>query len=363
MPFILLLSLILCVSCMSLPEPAVQFTADTLPNPDPEAPDDLTLPPGFDALPVSSFGETWGYLISGQEENLNPGYPLTDIGYFGAEVDSYGRLVDVPDPRKIDFFPGRIHLVVACNSRGLTHFVIEHGSRARKQLVADLLEAVKPFDGLQIDFELVPRNDGEAFREFLRELRDGLGGKVLSAALPARTHELENDVYDYRKLLPLADRILVMAYDEHWSTSEPGPIASLNWCRSVAAYAMKTLGPDKLIMGLPFYGRTWGDMNPNRAFFHSGIERIKRENNVDVVKRQDDIPSFTYKVPVTITVFYEDEYSLSARLNMYQTMGVRSVGFWALGQETPLVWELLHLDAQKAVQPAAPLSAQTAPSR
>jgi spore germination protein YaaH len=153
-------------------------------------------------------------------------------------------------------------------------------------------------------------------------------------------------VYDYRKVLPLVDRILVMAYDEHWSTSEPGPIASLNWCKSVADYAMETLGPNKLIMGLPFYGRTWGNMNPNRAFFHSGIERIKRENNVDVVKRQEGVPTFTYEVPIIITVFYEDEYSLSGRLSMYQTMGVQAVSFWALGQETPLAWELLHLDTK-----------------
>jgi spore germination protein YaaH len=261
-------------------------------------------------------------------------------------VDSYGRLIDVPDPRKILSFSGRIHLVVTCNSRGLTHFVIEKGSKARARLIRDLLGAVKPFDGLQIDFEAVPRNDGEAFRSFLEELRTGLGEKSFTVALPARTRRLENDVYDYQNILPLPDRILVMAYDEHWSASEPGPIASLDWCRSVAAYAMETIGKEKLIMGLPFYGRTWGNVNPNRAFFYSGIERIKRENNIDRVGRQDGVPTFTYEVPVTITAFYEDEYSLSARLDIYRAMGVGSIGFWSLGQETPFIWELLRLEPQ-----------------
>ncbi|MDR0376840.1 MAG: glycoside hydrolase [Spirochaetaceae bacterium] len=347
MRFIVLGILILCASCMSSPEKEERIRMDEEPSPSKsELPDYPEISPGFNTLPVSSFGEIWGYLINGQEEDLSPDYPLTDIGYFGAEVDSYGRLSGVPDPQKIGFFSGRVHLVVTCNSRGLTHFVIEDESTARERLVEDLLAAVKPFDGLQIDFELVPRNDGEAFLGFLRKLRDGLGGKPLTAALPARTKGLENDVYDYQKLLPLVDRILVMAYDEHWATSEPGPIASLDWCESVAAYALETLGPDKLIMGLPFYGRTWGSVNPNRAFFHIGIERIKRENNVDVVSRRGGVPTFTYEVPVTITVFYEDEYSLATRLSMYRTMGVRSVGFWALGQETPLVWKLLRLDAK-----------------
>jgi spore germination protein YaaH len=338
--------LILCMSCRSVPVPEGRINPDEeTSGAGPGLADYPETPPGFQTLPVSSFGEIWGYLISGQEEALDIRRPLTDIGYFGAEVDCYGRLTDAPDPRKIGFFPGRTHLVAACNSRGLTHFVIEDGSRAKARLIADLLDAVKPFDGLQIDFERVPPNDGDAFLSFLRELRSGLEEKIFTIALPARTTHQENDVYDYRKILPLVDRILVMAYDEHWSAGEPGPIASLSWCRSAAAYAMEAIGPDKLIMGLPFYGRTWGSMNPNRAFFHAGIERIKRENNVSIVNRQDGVPTFTYEAPVTVTVFYEDEYSLATRLDLYRTMGVRAVGFWALGQETPLVWELLRLEA------------------
>jgi spore germination protein YaaH len=340
------------MACTSGPGPndevetgAFVFIGETpqvpVPLPEPEYPE---IPPEFDSLPVSSFGEIWGYLLRGQEGALDRAPPLSDIGYFGAEVDSYGRLTGVPDPLKIRSFPYRIHMVVTCGSRGLAHFVMEPGSRARERLITDLLDAAGPFDGLQIDFELIARDDGEAFRSFLEEIRAGLGEKRFTIALPARTGKLENDVYEYQKILPLVDRILVMAYDEHWATSEPGPIASVDWCRSVAAYALSAIGSEKLIMGLPFYGRTWGNVNPNRAFFHSGIERIKRENNVDGIIRSDGIPMFTYEVPVTITVFYEDEYSLSTRLDMYRNMGVQSVGFWALGQETPLIWELLRLE-------------------
>ncbi|MDR1948908.1 MAG: glycoside hydrolase [Spirochaetaceae bacterium] len=296
-------------------------------------------------LPVSSFGEIWGYLISGREQALEPDLPLSDVGYFGADVDSYGQLTDVPDRRKIAWFPGRVHLVVTCSSRSLTHFVLEPGSRVRKQLVADLLAAAAPFDGLQIDFELVPSRDGETFLSFLAELRSGLGEKIFTIALPARTRSRENDVYDYRAIEPLVDRILVMAYDEHWSGSEPGPIASLGWCRAVAAHALETVGPEKLIMGLPFYGRTWGNVQVFRAFFFSGIERIKEENGVTEIRREEGIPSFTYEIPVTVTVYYEDAYSLSTRLDLYRSMGVRAAGFWSLGQETPAIWNLITLNS------------------
>jgi spore germination protein YaaH len=300
----------------------------------------------FENLPVLSFGEIWGYVVAKREDELGAAFPLSDIGYFGAEIDSYGKLTAVPDRNKLAFFTGRVHLVAVCNNRGLAHFALEPGSHTRRQLVSDLLEAGRDFDGLQIDFELIPPLDGDNFRSFLGELRQGLGVKALSVALPARTRTIPDDVFDYRKILPLVDRILVMAYDEHWSTSEPGPVASIPWCKNVAAYALETIGPEKLIMGLPFYGRSWGSVNGNRAFYHSGIQRIRRENRITEPRREDSVPTFSYETTMKVTVYYDDDYSLSTRLQMYRGMGVRAVGFWSVGQETPAVWGLLELEGK-----------------
>jgi spore germination protein YaaH len=137
--------------------------------------------------------------------------------------------------------------------------------------------------------------------------------------------------------------MLVMAYDEHWSGGEPGPIASMGWSQRVAGHALDTIGPEKLIIGLPFYGRRWGDIRPNMAFIHSGIENIKQEQNITEIQRVYGVPTFTYETPVFMTVFYEDEYSLSVRLEMYRNMGVNAVGFWRLGQETPAFWPQIRL--------------------
>ncbi|GHU85679.1 hypothetical protein FACS189473_4840 [Spirochaetia bacterium] len=317
------------------------------------ADDYFEFPPVDAALPVSSFGETWGYLIAGEESALNARLPLSDVVYHSANINSYGKLRGVPNPKNAPRFGGRLHMDVMCDSMTLTHFVLMPGSKERQELIADLLEAAKNFDGLQIDFENIPDRDGAAFLSFLAELRAGLKDKMFTIALKARMRTISNDVYDYAKIKPLVDRILVMAYDEHWSTSAPGPIASMDFCKKVAEHSLRTIGPEKLIMGVPFYGRTWGNVkliNWNRAFYYTGIERIKRENNVTEVRRVGGIPTFnftfTYQVPITVTGYYDDEYSLSARLEMYRTMGVKSVGFWRIGQETPAIWKLLKLDAK-----------------
>jgi spore germination protein YaaH len=338
---------IILIACSSTRQdflPESEGTRDSLSDPTelPMMEDPVTEP-----LPVSPFHEIWAYLLDGREDALKEGMPVSDIGYFGAEINSYGQLVSVPNARKVPAsFGGKDHLVVKCDSTSLTHFILVEGSRERRELVAALLAAVRNYDGLQIDFEYIPALDGPPFLSFLGELRDGLGSKVFSIALKARTRTLANDVYDYAKIEPLVDRILVMAYDEHWAGSRPGPIAGMDWCRNVAEYALSVIGREKLIMGLPFYGRAWSNPDPAKAYTFPGVEGLLNENEVGEIQREDGIPTFQYNVPVSVTVYYEDEVSLSQRLEMYRGIGVRGVGFWRLGQETAAVWDVLHLEAE-----------------
>jgi hypothetical protein len=302
------------------------------------------LPPAGAALPVSAFGEVWAYVVAGREQALTGGLPVSDIGYFGAEIDSYGALTDVPDRRKLPAFTGRVHLVVACNSRPLTHFILVPGSAERNALIAGLVSASRDFDGLQIDFELVPLNDGSVFISFLEELRARLGNKKFTIAMKASYKNTGDILHDYGQVAPLVDRILVMAYDEHWAASKPGPVASLAWCKRVAEYALGITGREKLIMGIPFYGRAWGSPNPSRALIYSAVESLINENQITGIRRESGIPVFDYDVPVSVKVYYEDDYSLAARMDMYKSLGVASIGFWRLGQETPAVWDLIRLE-------------------
>lgn len=302
----------------------------------------VDMPKDKDDLPSNSFEEVWAYLVSGNEKNLNVEYAISDVVHFSAEIDRYGHLAGIPRRKAVTRFNGRVHLAIVCDSAGLTHFVIQGGSEARKQLVQEIFSAVKDYDGLNVDMENVPARDAEHFLSFLSELRAGLGGKMLSVCVPARTRA--GGVYNYDSIAKLADRVFVMAYDEHWSGSSPGPVASMNWCKAIADYGLHAIGQEKLVMGIPFYGRGWGDKSTSRALIHSTTEWHKEEYGAQNFHRVNGIPTFTYDVTVKVTVYYEDEYSLAARMQMYRGQGVQKIGFWRLGQEPPGIWQLVNIE-------------------
>lgn len=334
-PFLLVFMAIGAASCALAPKVAAR----------PQNSIDIAgdIPENTTDIPVSSFNEIWAYVVSGNEDALKINLPISDVVYFGAEVDRYGKLVDVPKRGKLGKYSGRVHVSVACFSAGLIHFTIEEGSKARASLIEQIIYAAQDYDGLNIDYENVPAQDGEAFLSFLSEIRSGLGrAKTFSVCVPARTKS--TGAYDYSKIAFLSDKIFVMAYDEHWSTSKPGPVASMQWCRDVAAYGLKSIGNEKLIMGIPFYGRSWGNTSTSRALVNSTTERLKKEFGVETVKRVNAIPTFTYDVMVQVTVYYEDEYSIGTRVDMYRKQGVRHIGFWRLGQEAMAVWGVLNLN-------------------
>ena len=295
-------------------------------------------------LPVTTFPEIWGYVIAGQEAALRRGYPISDVGYFGAEVNRYGELANVPNRQNLSGFSGRVHLTVTCFNYALSYFVLLPGSYQRSALIDQLVNAARNFDGLNIDFENIPARSAEAFLSFLHELRERLPGKILSVCLYGRSRAVANDVYDYALIAPYVDKIFVMGYDQHWSGGPAGPIASLQWGRSVVNHSLNTIGREKLVMGIPLYGRAWADANHHRALIYSTSQRLIENHNAEV-RRENGIPTFNYNVNIGVRVYFEDEYSLSSRMEMYKSMNVRAIGFWRLGQETPRMWNILRLES------------------
>lgn len=291
-----------------------------------------------------AFAETWGYVSAGREDEYDSSLPITDVCYFSAEINSYGELVSVPVRSKLKTGKARCHLVIVCDSRALTHFVLDPEYGVRKQLLKSIVKAAAPYDGVQIDFELVPARDRKHFLTFLADLRYMLGQtKWFTVCVPARFKRLTDDIYPYSDIANYSDRVFVMAYDEHWSSSAPGPVASMDWSRKVMEYAIKAIPEKKLIMGIPFYGRFWAEQATAGAYYFSRLNRMMVAAGVEEITYENDIPKVKYTTQVDVTGYFNDAWSDVALLRMYKEAGVKKVGFWRVGQEDPEFWKWLEI--------------------
>ena len=325
--------------------------------------------------PRAVFKEIWAYVLRGEEKELTGAEPVTDVCYFGASINREGRITETISRPSFTLRDGRnptIHLVIAeLANESLMHFSLDPEYGVRPLLIQDICRVAAPFDGVQIDFEAIARDDAPYFFDFLAELKAALpAGKTLSVAVPARTQTIA-DAYDYTRITAVADRLVIMAYDEHWSTSSPGPVASLPWCSKVVDFAESTVATDKIIMGLPLYGRAWQDKRLARALRFKNVQDIVAQTNSKTSYDASLGAWFEYSENVVVKVFYDDAKTLMAKLQLYRTKNVTSVSFWRIGLGPAELWSNLQLldaaagappDAASAASPAVPTASPTAQS-
>lgn len=92
-----------------------------------------------------------------------------------------------------------------------------------------------------------------------------------------------------------------MAYDEHYEGSEAGPVASINFVENSIKYALSKTAPDKIVVGVPFYGRVWS-LDDNRIVGKGASTKTIQEiiQNCDATVTYDEA-SQSAKVEFTIT--------------------------------------------------------------
>ncbi len=295
-----------------------------------------------------AFKEVWGYLMEGEERFFKADFPVTDIGYFCARLDDEGKIHKIPNYSFLQQKTGKkpkIHCVITADyNRSLMHWCLKKDLETRDALIAQIVEIGKTFDGVQIDFESIRSQEREAFVLFLQQIRKILPKeKSLSIALPART-KLIQDGYDYKAIAEVADKVLIMGYDEHYSGGPPGTIASLDWHKKVYSFAKSQIPKEKLVMLFPFYGRVWQKQKIGRALkYFQMLDLWKEKSSPTVQREEDNTPYFTYKEQIDAVVYFEDLKSLKTKLSWYEKEGLSSVGFWRISQEPSSLWEHLSV--------------------
>lgn len=234
----------------------------------------------------------------------------------------------------------------------------------REQLSTALANAVIQYglDGVDVDIENVTETDRNAFTDFVRLLRAKLpADKEVSVAVAPNPYGEKTGwaaAYDYKELARYVDYLMLMAYDESYpGDPTPGPVASLPFVEKSIQEALKLISPNKLVLGVPFYGRLWNheDASLNGAGVSAKTVEtlIARYNGNVTYDEKNDSVQATFEIrsgdPVSTvferqlsvghyTVWYENDRSLKAKLDLVGKYGLKGTGSWSLSQETAETW-------------------------
>src|SRR6266571_1613719 len=233
---------------------------------------------------------------------------------------------------------------------------------ARAQCIRQLVDYVKQnnFAGISIDFESVPDEAQAGLNEFMAELAAAAHPQELEISINVPVH---NDSFDYKKLSAAADYVILMVYDQHYSGSDPGPVAAIDWTEEVLRLRQMDVPESKTIVGIANYAYDWQkNREPMVKTFEEAVitaaessDEMKGDIHLDSASLN---PTFQYeeKEGEIHTVWMLDAVSAFNQTVIAREFGVRGVALWRLGSEDPSVWKFLGTDAQLNGSTAANLT-------
>ncbi|MDQ6693202.1 MAG: glycosyl hydrolase family 18 protein [Chloroflexota bacterium] len=218
----------------------------------------------------------------------------------------------------------------------------------------DNLVSANSYDGITIDFEGLNPADGPLLTQFMDQLYARLHpeGKLVAMAVGAKVKDIDSGwsaPYDYTLLGHSVDFFLVMGYDYHWSTSDPGPVAPIDRLALSASYTVAHVPASKVVWGVGVYGYDWptdgAGTATGKADYRSYAEaqaltgQPDAQSGYDVVYQAPWVRYISNNQPRE--VWYENGHSFGAKLDLVQRNHMAGFALWRLGQEDPAIWGIM----------------------
>ncbi len=308
---------------------------------------------------------------------------ITTLTYFGLRVNGNGSIMKLTNPQEEEpgwyalksgklnpFFAKAkqsnisLSLLISDGSQESIDSLLANPVSSGKTLVSQVSPIMKQygFSDLNLDIESVMQASSSArenFLTFAKTVKESLVKNKLGTLTIeiSPTDLIKKDLIDPLKIAPVADYVVVMGYDYHYTGSYvTGPVAPLYGAGVSLEYdvatainkAKKVIPENKIILGIPFYGYSWetiGNTIQSAVIPDTGIVESTRtvsdflKNCATCSARFNSTfqePYFIYKNTNTGTyqqTFYPNELSTRSKVEFANTENLGGIAIWALGYE------------------------------
>lgn len=246
-----------------------------------------------------------------------------------------------------------------------TTYVLTHTS-TRDYLTNQIISAAIEynFDGINLDFEALSGEVGDAYIQFIRELSIKCENNDLVLSVDNYVPSSYTAFYNRKEQAVFADYVIIMGYDEHTSISEDiGSVASIGFVEKGITDTLLEVPAEQTILAMPFYTRIW-ELTPKAGSgedvesasegyipytftcFEEGMQTVENrytENGAQAVWSEEDgqYVAEYQKDGKTYKMWIENESSLEEKLKIMKQHQLAGAAYWKLGFERPSAWNTI----------------------
>ncbi len=223
------------------------------------------------------------------------------------------------------------------------------------QQIMRLFIAYPVYRGLSLDIESIPDDADPAYLTFIRALYFQMHQRNLRLYVNVAVAASDNDL---AQIAANSDGLILMNYDQHQTTSDPGPIASQSWFIGNLQRVLKIVPKEKLICAMGNYGYDWtlsipdakGERHPKPKVLNTDDLSVSdaweraSDADADLDLDYDTLnPHFEYideDNNQRHVVWFLDGVTVLNELRAARQLGLETFALWRLGWEDSSLWNI-----------------------
>lgn len=257
-----------------------------------------------------------------------------------------------------------------CATLFSSHSTFWASSTAQQTFITNainLLNSRPGSNGINIDFEGMGSSDKAPFTTFMTNLCNQVHAANPNYKVTMALYAVDwSGTFDMPALNAVVDNFIIMGYDYYYSGSTTaGPEAPLynfetgynqTLAKSITYYLKQGASKNKLLLGLPWYGREWetvastapsattGNFTSSRTYNYVKNNAATYSNANKFWNSNSFNPFYAFQVSgAWRQCWIDDVYSYSRKFDLVNQRGIGGIGIWALGYDDGYseLWNLI----------------------